>query len=203
MEVKGAILLYALAGLMITFAGFSALLFVLRQAAGARLSLLDRFIAKTVMTYIFVLAAAALLPTLLALYDIQENWIWRGSGVLFALPMLSLQVTYPLRRRKVVGKGPPPAIFAVFVVFGSAVTLAMLGYVLLNLPYSSAVYITALTADFFTVAFAFVTAVDVIMQQPMEESGRPAPMSERTMSRASDMAATPPATALREEVRAD
>jgi|ERR1700677_4949559 len=61
MEVKGATLLYTLAGLMITFAGFSALLFVLRQAAGARLSLLDRYLAKTVMTYIFVLAAAALL----------------------------------------------------------------------------------------------------------------------------------------------
>jgi hypothetical protein len=73
MEIKGATLLYTLAGLMITFAGFSALLFVLRQAAGARLSLLDRYIAKTVMTYIFVLAAAALLPPLFALYNIQES----------------------------------------------------------------------------------------------------------------------------------
>ena len=41
-------------------------------------------------------------------------------------------VTYPRRRPKVVGNGPPPAIFAVFVVFGSAVTLAMLGYVLMG-----------------------------------------------------------------------
>ena len=101
----------------------------LRPAVGARLSLLDRYLAKTVMTHIFVLTAAALLPTLFALYDIWETWIWRGSSVLFATPMLSLQVTYPRRRRKVFGKGPPPAIFAVFVVFGAAVTLAMLGYV--------------------------------------------------------------------------
>src|ERR1700686_3549429 len=171
MEVKGATLLYTLAGLMITFAGFSALLLGLRQAAGARLSLLDRYLARTVMTYIFVLTAAALLPALFALYDIQEKWIWRGSGVLFALPMLSLQVTYPRRRRKVVGKGPPPAIFAIFVVFGSAVTMAMLGYLLVGFQYSAAAYITGLTIDFFTVAFAFVTALDiiardVIMQQP-------------------------------------
>jgi hypothetical protein len=175
MEVKNATLLYTLAGLMITFAGFSALLLGLRQAAGARVSLLDRYLARTVMTYIFVLTAGALMPALFALYDIQENWIWRASGVLFGLPMLSLQVTYPRRRRKVVGKGPPPAIFAVFVVFGSAVTLAMLGYVLEGLQYIAAAYITALTIDFFTVAFAFVTALDVIMQQPMEESERPAP----------------------------
>jgi hypothetical protein len=175
MEIKGATLLYTLAGLMITFAGFSALLLALRPAAGAKLSLLDRYLAKTVMTYIFVLTGAALLPTLLALYDLQEKWIWRDSGVLFAVPMLYLQVTYPRRRRKVVGKGPPPAIFAVFVVFGSVVTLAMLGYILAGLQYSAAAYITALTIDFFTVAFAFLTAVDVIMRQPLEVSERPAP----------------------------
>ena len=170
MEVKGATLLYTLAGLMITFAGFSTLLLALRPAAGARLSLLDRFLAKTVMTHIFVLTAGALLPALVALYDIQEKWIWQGSAVLFALPMLSLQVTYPHRRRKVTGKGPPPAISAVLVVLGAAVTLAMLGYVLAGLPYSAAVYITALTIDFFTVTFSFLIAADVIMQQPIEVS---------------------------------
>jgi hypothetical protein len=175
MEVKGASLLYTLAGLMITFAGFSALLLALRPAAGARLSLLDRYLAKTVMTYIFVLTAGALLPALLALYDIQETWIWRSSGMLFALPMLSLQVTYPRRRRKVVGEGPPRPIFAVFVVFGSAVTLAMLGYVLAGLQYSAAAYITALTIDFFTVVFGYLIALDVIMRQPVEVAERPAP----------------------------
>jgi len=170
MEVKGASLLYTLAGLMVTFAGFTALLLALRPAAGAKLSRLDRYLAKTVMTHIIVLTAGALLPALFALYDIREEWIWRGSAVLFALPMLSLQLTYPSRRRKVAGQGPPPAIFAVFVVLGAAVTLAMLGYVLAGLPYSAAAYITGLTIDFFTVAFAFVIATDVIMQQPMEGS---------------------------------
>ena len=175
MEIKGATLLYTLAGLMITFAGFSALLLSVRQAAGSKLSLLDRYLAKTVMTYIFVLTAGALLPALFALYDIQEKWIWRGSAVLFGLPMLSLQVTYPLRRRKVAGEGPPPAITAILVVLGAAVTLAMLGYVLAGFPNSAAVYITALTIDFFTVAFAFVIATDVIMRQPMEAAERSAP----------------------------
>jgi len=175
MEVKGATLLFTLAGLMITFAGFSALLFVVRQAAGARLSLLDRYLAKTVMTYIFVLAAAALLPAILALYDVPEKWIWQASGMLFGIPMLFLQITYPLRSRKAVGAAPPPAIFAVFVVFGSAVTLAMLCYVVAGLQYSAAAYITALTIDFFTVIFGFMTALDVIMQQPTEASERPKP----------------------------
>lgn len=175
MEFKGATFLYTLAGLMITFAGFSTLLLALRPATGARLSLLDKYLARAVMMHIFVLTAAALLPALFALYDIQEKWIWQGSAVLFALPMLSLQLTYPHRRRMVAGDGPPPAIFAVFVVLGSTVTLAMLGYVLAGLQYCAAAYITALTIDFFTVIFGFMIALDVIMQQPMEVSERPAP----------------------------
>jgi hypothetical protein len=178
MEFKGAGLLYTLAGLMITFAGFSALLLSVRPAAGAKLSLLDRYLAKTVMSYIFVLTAGALLPALLALYDIQEKWIWRSSAVLFAVPMLSLQVTYPHRRRKVAGDGPPPAIFAVFVVLGSAVTLAMLGYILAGLEYSAAAYITALTIDFFTVVFGYLIALDVIMRQPMDVPERPAHLDQ-------------------------
>ncbi len=175
MEVKGEAVLFTLAGLMITFAGFSALLLGLRQAAGARVSRLDRYLAKTVITYILVLTAGALLPSLLALYDVPEKRIWPACAVLFALPMLSLQVTYPYRRRKVVGKGPPLAIVAVFVVLGSAVTLAMLGSVLAGLQYTAAAYVTALIIDFFTVTFAFVTALDVIMQQPIEAPERPAP----------------------------
>jgi hypothetical protein len=178
MEVKGATFLYTLATLMITFAGFSALLLAVRPAAGAKLSLLDRYLAKTVMSYIFVLTAGALLPSLFALYDVQETWVWRDSVVLFAPPMLSLQVTYPHRRRKVVGNGPPPAIFAVLVVLGSAATLSMLCYVLGGLPNSAAFYITALTIDFFTVIFGFLVALDVIMQQPIEASDRPAPLVE-------------------------
>ena len=175
MEVKGAILLYTLAGLMITFAGFSTLLLSIRPATGAKLTLLDRFIAKTVMTHIFVLVAAALLPALFALFDVQETWIWRGSVLLFALPMLALQVSYPHRRRTLLGKWPPLPIWAVFVVLGAVVTLATLVYVLAADRYIAAAYITGLTIDFFTVVFAFVVALDVIMQQPTEASDQPAP----------------------------
>jgi len=197
MEIKGETLLYTLAGLMITFAGFSALLLTLRPAAGAKLSLLDRYLAKTVMTHIFVLTAAALLPALFALYDIQEKWIWRGSGVLFALPMLFLQITFPRRRRKVVGKGPPPAVFAIFVVLGSAVTLAMLGYVLEGLQYSAAAYITALTIDFFTVIFGFVIALDVIMQQPTEGPERADAIGDRATVVSEDSKSRPGAPGVR------
>jgi lysylphosphatidylglycerol synthetase-like protein (DUF2156 family) len=175
MEVKGATLLYTLAGLMVTFAGFSALLLSVRPAAGPRLSLLGRYLAKTVMLHIFVLMAGALLPVLFGLYDVPDKWIWQGSALLFAPPMLFLQVTYPHRRRRVTGQGPPPPIFAVFVVLGSVVTAAMLAFVLGGFPHGAAAYITALTVDFFTVVFAYVVALEIIIRQPIEESEKPAP----------------------------
>ena len=89
----------------------------------------------------------------------------------FALPMLSLLLTYPHRRRKAVGKGPPPIVFAVFVVLGSVATLAMLAWILAGLSHQPAVYISALFINFFTLAFAFITALDVIMQEPADKRG--------------------------------
>ena len=168
MEVKGAILLYTLAGLMVTFAGFSALLLGLRQAAGARLSMLDRYLAKTVLTNMFTLTAGALLPPLLGLYELPEARLWRIAAVLFGLPMLILLLSYPHRRRQAVGNGPPPVVFAVFVVLGSAAIAAMCVYVWAGFQDGAAAYITALTVNFFTTAFAFITALDVIMRQPID-----------------------------------
>jgi hypothetical protein len=175
MEVKGATFLYTLATVMITFAGFSALMLTLRPAAGAKWSLLDKYLARTVMTYIFFLTAGTLLPPICALYDLPDTWIWRVSAVLFGLPMLCLQVSYPRRRRKVIGTGAPRPILAVFVILGSVTTFTMLGYVLGGFQYTAAAYATALTIDFFTVVFGFTIALDMIMEQPLEVGERPAP----------------------------
>lgn len=172
MEVKGATLLYTLAGLMVTFAGFSALLLGLRQAAGARLSMLDRFLAKTVVTQLGILTAAALLPPLLALYDIPESAIWRVAAVMFTLAQSGFLLSFPHRRRKAVGAGPPTAVFWIFVVFGTVVMAAMLVYVLAGLHYAAAAYVTALIVNLGTLAFAFITALDVIMRQPAEDRPR-------------------------------
>jgi hypothetical protein len=178
MEVEGAVILYTMAGLMVTFAGFSALLLALRQAAGGHLSRLDRYLAKTVLTQLFLLSAGALLPPVIALYDTPDTWVWRISAVLFALPMLYLLLSYPHRRRKVIGHGPPLMVLVIFVVFGSAAIIAMLVYVLSGLQHSAAAYISALAINFFTTAFAFVTALDVIMQQPVDASKRTSPGNE-------------------------
>ncbi|MGH6779866.1 MAG: hypothetical protein ACRECL_17960 [Bradyrhizobium sp.] len=170
MEVEGASYLYTLATLMITFAGFSALLLGIRQAAGARLSLLDRFLAKTVLVQLFTLTAGALLPPLLSLFNVSQMWLWPIAAVCFALPMLALLLSYPRRRRKTIGRPPPPIVLAVFVALGSTAIAVMLICVLGGFAYKAGAYVAALTINFFTTAFAFVAALDVIMQQPLKSS---------------------------------
>jgi len=125
LDVKGAILLYTLAGLMITFAGFAAVMLAIRQAAGGHLSLLDRFLAKTVLIHVFILTWSAMLPPLLMLYGFAEDRVWKIAAVLFAIPMLTFLLTYSHRRRKAVGKGPPAAVLAIYIGLGSAAVVAM------------------------------------------------------------------------------
>lgn len=168
MELKGASFLYTLAALMVTFAGFAALLLIVRQAAGARLSSLDRFLTRTVVGHLFMMAAGALLPALLNLYEIPEPWVWKASALIFGLPMLALLLTYSRRRIATAGKPPPPLVLATLVWTGSMSLVAMIAYVFGNFELKPAAYITALTINFFTHAFAFVIALEVILGQPTD-----------------------------------
>jgi hypothetical protein len=169
-EITGAILLYTLAAMMVTFTGFFALLLSLRQAVGVELSQLDRLLAKTVVTHLFLVTWGSLLPPLLALYGIPDGWIWRISAVLFAVPMLIHLLTYPYRRRRADETLQSRTIYFVFVVLGSASLVGMLVYVLADLPHGPAAYITALLINFFTLAFVFVVALDYLLkQQPFKQ----------------------------------
>jgi hypothetical protein len=163
LDVQGAILLYTLAGLVITFAGFAAVMLAIRQAAGGQLSQLDRFMAKTVLIHVFVLTWGAVLPPLLMLYGIVEDEVWKIAAVLFAIPMLTFLLTYSHRRQKAVGQRPARGAHAVFVIGGSVVVVAMLVYVLGGFGHSAAAYITAVVLDFFSLAYAFVSALDVVL----------------------------------------
>ena len=167
MEVKGAALLYTLATLAVTFAGFAALLVMLRQSAGSALSVLDRFLTRTVVSHLSVVAAGALLPPILALYELPELLLWKISALLFGLPLLAMLLTYGHRRRAATGTPAPPVIMVVFVGLGALSLVAMIAAIFFGFAPPAATYATALIVNFLTLAFAFVIALEVIlMQQP-------------------------------------
>jgi hypothetical protein len=173
MGFKGTSFLYTLATLMVTFAGFSALLLIIRQAAGAQLSALDRFLARTTIGHLMALTAGALLPSLLQLYDIPESSIWMISAAAFGLPVLALLLTFPHRRVTATGASPPPIVMITFVGLSSISIIAMLAYVEGNFAHKAAAYITALTINFFSLALAFIIALEVVLHQPISFSQKP------------------------------
>ena len=167
MEVKGAALLYTVATLAVTFAGFAALLLIIRQSAGAALSPLDRFFARTVVGHFFWLAAGAIFPPLLALYDLPEPTVWKASALLFGLPMLAILLSFPHRRRAATGLPVPRRILIGMVIAGALAVAAMVALILAGFPHPEAVFVTAIFINLLTHVFAFITALEVIlMQQP-------------------------------------
>jgi hypothetical protein len=172
MELPGTAFLYTLATLMVTFGGFSALLMIIRQTAGGHLSVLDRFLTRAVIGNLLTLMVGALLPPLLQLFAIPELLIWKASALAFGLPYLAMQVTFPYRRRRATGHAAPPLVNAIFVWLCSAVIVAMLACLFGNLAdpaASGAIYIGAVTVNFFALAYTFVIALEVILkQQPVD-----------------------------------
>jgi hypothetical protein len=163
MELKGAGFLYTLATLMVTFAGFSALLLLVRQGAGKTASALDRFITRTTVGHLFVLTAGAFIPVLLNFFGISEALVWKASSLIFGIPMLVILLTHPRRRQAVFRKPAPRSVLATYVGLGSVSLLAMIAYILGGFQHPSAAYMTALTVNFFTMAFAFWIALDFIV----------------------------------------
>ena len=164
-DLPGSGYLYTLATLMVTFAGFSALLLIIRQTSGGQLSMLDRFLTRTVIGNLLILTAGALLPPLLQLFELAETWIWKIAALAFGLPYLAILVTFPHRRLTVTGHASTRFVYAIFVWLGSAAIVAMIGCVLTGLGYSGAIYIAALTVNFFALAFSFVIALEIILKQ--------------------------------------
>jgi hypothetical protein len=163
-EIKGAAFLYTLATLAITFAGFAALLLILRQLAGGALNALDRFLARTVISHCVWFAFGALAPPLLALFDFPERVIWKAAALLFGVPMLAFLLTYRHRRIVVTGHAPPKIVTVVMVGFGALSLLAMIVSVWLGIAPAGA-YAAALVFNFGTLALSFIVALDVILRE--------------------------------------
>ena len=165
MVVAGADLLYVLATLAVTFAGFAVLLLAIRQTAGAPLSPLDHFLARTVVGHFFWIAAGALFPPAIGLFAFATPWVWKASALLFGLPMLYVLLTYQRRRIAATGKAAPPVILWLFSGAGSVSAAAMIVYVFANLPNPEAAYALAVLINFLAHAFAVVVALGVILSQ--------------------------------------
>jgi hypothetical protein len=163
MELMGTAHLYTLATLAMTFIGFAAIVMILRQTSGHKLSRLDVLIAHVHMEFGLMISAGALLPPLLMNWEVHPAIVWRVSGGLTAIPILVYALTYPARRRAASGEPTP------FYVRVNNVMTLLIGLTLLAVATgafherSGPVFLSALTVFLIFRVGTFLQALSIII----------------------------------------
>ena len=122
MEPGATAYLFALGTIATTFVGFSAIIMIFRQTAGAGLSPLDSWITLVFIELGFIVTAGSLSPPLLELCDLSQTAAYRSCSGIVAVVLAVFAVSYPTRRRRVSGARTPAFVWidllllAVFIV---------------------------------------------------------------------------------------
>src|SRR5215471_17600351 len=102
MELAGSAYLYTLATLAMTFAGFCAIVIVLRQTTGKELSGFHLVLTRLYLESGLFSAAFCMLPPLLAACGLSETTVWRVSSAIIVAVLLGYGATYPKRRAVII-----------------------------------------------------------------------------------------------------
>src|SRR5438309_6402821 len=125
MELAGAGYSCTLATLGITFAGFAALLVILRQSLGAPLSKFHLWVSQSYVKAGLVTSANAMLPPLLFGMGVSEEFIWRGVSAFVAVQSLYLLAIAPREWRNTTKRPLLPRV-KVQIAAGVLVNLGLL-----------------------------------------------------------------------------
>jgi hypothetical protein len=157
--------LLRLAGLSLSFVGFSAVVVTLRGALGGQLS--DRHL-RLVRLYIeggLLVTALALVPTLLNLLHLPDTVTWPLSSAA-AAAIFTVVLLIQFRRRRAVEAGRFP-LWVVIVYVVSTVAVASLWLNVAGVPFSPNVgpYAVVLTWALCVFGFIFVRTIDVFLHR--------------------------------------
>ena len=105
MELPGETYLFNLSLVAVTFTAVSALVMLLRQTMGGKLSNFDVYLITSFISFGFAIAISALLPPLVTFFELGATALWAVSSGLAAIIMGST-VAINIRRRHVVAQDP-------------------------------------------------------------------------------------------------
>jgi hypothetical protein len=106
MELPGTGYLYNLTLISVTFAGFAALIAALRQMIGGRLTKHDAFLIRSALVRSLIVIVCALLPPLLALFELSPTVIWRLSSFSAAVLIALFTLLWPVVVRRMTTDKP-------------------------------------------------------------------------------------------------
>jgi hypothetical protein len=169
MELPGSAYLYTLATLAMTFAGFCAIVIVLRESSGKGISGFHIVLTRLYLEAGLFSAAFCMLPPLLAVCGLEATTVWRISSAVIATLLLGYGATYPMRRSVIVA-GPVPRARWVPIVAVSMVLIAALIGNAIGFPYQPTVGPIAVAATWTLGcgAVVFVLALNSLWNEPAE-----------------------------------
>jgi len=163
MEFPGASFLYTMAILGMTFIGFSAIVMLLRQTLGRRLRAFDALFAHVYMEFGLIISVGAMLPPLLAFWELTPTMIWQVSSGLVGIPLLVFALTYPARRRAAAGEPTPMYVRVnVSIVFLISLTFLVAATGVLH-ERVGAVFLSALTVFLLFAVGTWLRALNLIL----------------------------------------
>ncbi len=129
MEESGSIYLFNLSLIAMTFTAVSALVMLVRQTMGGKLSNFDVYLITSFVSLGFAQSLAAILPSLVSLFEPPHSVLWASSSGSAAL-LLGATLFSVVRLRLRVSPDPiPNSVFFGFCLQGLAVTVLMVNAV--------------------------------------------------------------------------
>ena len=167
MEAPGTTYLYTLATLSMTFAGFCAIVIVLRQAIGEKLSGFHVVLTKLYLEAGLGATAFCMLPPMLASCGVPSSVVWRTSSGAIAAAIIFYGGTYPKRRQLKTSDPLPLRRWLAIAVGSVAVILGLLGN-LAGVPFEPGVGPIAIAATWTLGcgALVFILALDAFWESP-------------------------------------
>jgi hypothetical protein len=163
MELPGSAYLYTLATLAMTFAGFCAIVIVLRQTTGKELSGFHLVLTRLYLESGLLSAAFCMLPPLLAVCGMSETMAWRSSSAIIVTVLLGYGATYPMRRAAIMAGPLPRSRWVPIVAVSMLVVIALVSNAI-GFPYRPTIgpIAVAATCTLGCGAIVFVLALNAV-----------------------------------------
>jgi hypothetical protein len=161
-ELPGTAYLYNLSLLSVTFATVSALVMLVRQTLGGRLSKFDIFLLRGFISFSLFVAFAAILPPLAALSDAATQVLWPLTSAAAAILLAVNLYTVIVRRRKATGEPAPTGVTIRYIVHGIVIALLVINAIVPAVQ-GIALYAAALTLCLGNMMWAFVRRISSLL----------------------------------------
>ena len=146
MDLPGSAYLYTLATLSMTFAGFCAVVIVLRQTIGKEVSGFHVVLMRLYIESGLLAAGFCMVAPLLAACGLSESTVWRAASVVIAAVMIAYGATYRMRRRAMMSEPLPTERWLPIVAISILVVAALIGNAV-GIPHEPAIGPVAVAAS--------------------------------------------------------